>query len=249
MICASLATCASKVDGASLGVDAPHAGFHSSSEGNNMIIAVASQKGGPGKTTLAVNIAVEAAAEGNRVVLVDADTQLSASRWVQDREERDDLATLARVVLVSRVGRLTELLPELDTNYDVVVVDLPGKESAEMRTALVRADTALIVVRPSQLDLDTLVHMSEVLEGVLDLNPELRILGVLNQVPTHLWGSETPEAVDVLSEYDLIKPTKTIIHDRKAYRDVMSEGLGVVEWTNAKARREIRELTQEVLNQ
>ncbi|WP_344343618.1 hypothetical protein [Agrococcus versicolor] len=111
---------------------------------------------------------------------------------------------------------------------------------------MIAADQLLVVVRPSQLDLDTLPHMSEVVEQARDLNPSLDARSLLNQVPTYAFGTEQGEAGDYLSDYPGLRPLSTQIHERNAYRDVIGEGRGVVEWNNAKARAEILELTAEL---
>ncbi|MFZ4843971.1 AAA family ATPase [Mycetocola saprophilus] len=209
-----------------------------------MIILIGSQKGGPGKTTIAVNLAVEYARQGKDVCLVDADPQRSAARWHADREE---LRHTPAVACVEKLGSLHQTLQDLATRYDVVVVDVAGKDSKEMRTGMTAADTLVVVVRPSQLDLDTLGHMSEVIAQAQDFNPNLRVCGLISQAPSNPNITERTDAGEYLADYPLIRPLETVIHERKAYRDVIGEGLGVVEWSNPKAKSEIQELAAEVV--
>lgn len=110
------------------------------------------------------------------------------------------------------------------------------------------AHVLIVTVRPSQLDLDTLEHMSEVISSAQDFNEDLEVYGLLTQVPSNVYGSEEGDAGQYLKEYPIIEPLKTVIHERKAYRDVVGEGLGVVEWTNFKAKSEIQVLAAEVLS-
>jgi chromosome partitioning protein len=209
-----------------------------------MIILIGSQKGGPGKTTIAVNLAVEFARQGKDVCLVDADPQRSTARWHSDREEQGHQPAIA---CVEKLGSIHQTLQDLATRYDVVVVDVAGKDSKEMRTGMTSADKFLVVVRPSQLDLDTLPHMSEVIEQALDLNPDLDVRGLITQAPSNPAITERTDAGEYLADYPRIKPLETVIHERKAYRDVIGEGLGVVEWNNPKARIEIQELAAELM--
>lgn len=208
-----------------------------------MIIVVASQKGGPGKSTIVTNLAVQLSSEGHRVCIVDADPQPSTSRWAADREENG----LPQIMCVQKVGSVTSTLTELNESYDIVLVDTPGKDSAEMRTAMVAADQLVVVVRPSQFDLDTLPHLSNVITDAMHFNPGLRVRGLLSQVSTHTFGAESDDATDYLADYPLFKPFTTRIHERKAYRDVIGEGRGVVEWNNRKAAGEILALTKELM--
>lgn len=209
-----------------------------------MIILIGSQKGGPGKTTIAINLATEYARQGKDVCLVDADPQRSAARWHADREEYGHQPTIA---CVEKLGSIHQTLHDLATRYDVVMVDVAGKDSKEMRTGMTAADKLVVVVRPSQLDLDTLGHMTEVIDQALDFNPDLDVRGLITQAPSNPAVTERTDAGEYLAEYPRIRPLETVIHERKAYRDVVGEGLGVVEWNNVKAKSEIQELAAELV--
>ena len=208
-----------------------------------MIILIGSQKGGPGKTTIAVNLAVEFARQGKDVVLVDADSQRSAARWHADREEQGHIP---RIACVEKLGSIHLTLQDLANRYDTVIVDVAGKDSQEMRTAMTAADQLVVVVRPSQFDLDTLEHMSGVIQQAKDFNPDLQVRGLIAQAPSNVYNSERTDAGEYLADYPLISALKTVIYERKAYRDVVGEGLGVVEWNNSKAKAEIQALAQEL---
>lgn len=208
-----------------------------------MILLIGSQKGGVGKSTVAVNLAAEYARQGRDVCLVDADAQRSAARWHADREEQGHQPALA---CVEKLGSIHQTLIDLSGRYDVVIVDVAGKDSREMRTGMTAADTLVVVVRPSQLDLDTLGHMSEVIEQAMDFNPDLDVRGLIAQAPSNPAITERTDAKDYLADYPRIKPLETVLYERKAYRDVVGEGLGVVEWTNPKAKAEVQVLAVEL---
>lgn len=209
-----------------------------------MIILVGSQKGGPGKSTVAMNLAVEYATQGKDVCLVDADSQRSIATWHADREDQKRQPALA---CVEKLGNIAQTLTDLATRFDTVIVDVAGKDSKEMRTGMTAADKLIVVVRPSQLDLDTLGHMSEIIEQAMDFNPDLEVRGLISQAPSNPNVTERDDAGEYLADYPILKPLETVIHERKAYRDVVGEGLGVVEWTNPKAKAEIKELAAEVM--
>ena len=123
------------------------------------IILVACQKGGSGKTTTTVNVATELARLGHDVLIVDCDkTTKSSTTWAQDRAQDD---SLPRVHAIQKTGNVREALKDLATRYDYVVVDAPGHDSQEMRTAMTVADLMVIPTRPSQFDLDTLPGMAK----------------------------------------------------------------------------------------
>ena len=203
-----------------------------------MIILIGSQKGGPGKSTVAINLSVELARRGEDVMLVDADAQRSVARWHSDRQEAGVSPAIA---CIEKLGNIRETLLDLDTRYGYVVVDVAGKDSKEMRTGMTAAHKMVVTVRPSQFDLDTLPHMRELIDQVRDFNPGLEVRSLLTQVPTNPGVTEGMDAGEYLTDYPELKPMQTVIYERKAYRDVISEGLGVVEWNNPKARAEIQE--------
>ena len=103
------------------------------------IILVGCNKGGSGKTTTAVNLAVALARE-HSVCLVDADRQRSASKWYERRENSNlDLS----ITLIERLGNITQTLKNLAPNYDYLIVDVAGRNSRELITGAVVANIIL----------------------------------------------------------------------------------------------------------
>ncbi|SJM94641.1 AAA family ATPase [Crenothrix polyspora] len=209
-----------------------------------MIILIGSQKGGCGKSTTAVNISAELAGKGHDVVLVDADRQSTAANWAMDRAENK---ALAKVNCVQKYDNIRDTLLDLDKRYEYVIVDAAGRDSRELRTGMTAAHILIVPFRPSQPDLDTLPNMQEIIIQAKDLNPELKIFGLITMAPTNPIVHEEAEARDCLNDYPEIKPLSTMIRDRKVYRDAMSDGLSVVEMDNAKAKMEIKKLVEEIL--
>ncbi|SEB29573.1 division plane positioning ATPase MipZ [Arthrobacter woluwensis] len=210
-----------------------------------MIIVIGSEKGGVGKSTTVTNLSVELANRGWNVAVVDADRQRSTARWGEDREEQGHEP---RIFVVEKLNSLHETLKELDSNYDVVLVDVAGKDSKEMRTAMTAAHQLLVLTQSSQFDLDTLATVDRLIEAARDFNPGLRVRGMLTRVPTNAWETESDDAREYLKDFPAIEPMRTVLYERKAYRDVVGEGLGVVEWKNAKAKNEIRNLAEELMS-
>jgi chromosome partitioning protein len=110
------------------------------------------------------------------------------------------------------------------------------------------AHVLLIPFRPSQPDLDTLPKLREIISQATDLNPQLKVFGLLTMAPTNPMINEEAEAREYFQDYPEIGLLNTFIRDRKIYRDAMSEGLGVVEMGNSKATAEIQELVSEIIN-
>lgn len=209
-----------------------------------MIILIGSQKGGCGKSTTAVNICAELSRKGHDVVLVDADRQGTSANWVMDRSENKSLPV---VHCVQKYDNIRDTLLDLNKRYEYVIVDAAGRDSRELRTGMVAADLLVIPFRPSQPDLDTLPKMKELITQAIDLNPNLRVHGLLTMAPTNPIINEISEAKEYLEDYPEIQLLRSAIRDRKVYRDAMSNGNGVIEMDNSKAKAEIQLLMSELL--
>ena len=97
------------------------------------------------------------------------------------------------------------------------------------------------------MTIDTLPKLREIISQAMDLNPQLKVFGLLTMAPTNPVINEEAEAREYLQDYPEIHLLNTFVRDRKVYRDAMSEGLGVVEMDNPKAKNEIEELVKEIM--
>ncbi|ESK36590.1 hypothetical protein P256_02502 [Acinetobacter nectaris CIP 110549] len=208
-----------------------------------MILLIGSQKGGCGKSTIAINIAAFLASSDKDVVLVDADRQQSSANWVKDRDETD----LKKVHCIQRYDDVKSTLKDLVNRYEYVVVDVAGHDSKELRTAMLVADKIIVPFRPSQFDLDTLPHLTEIIDQAQSFNQHLKAFGLLTLAPTNPSVSEVQQASEYLADFPIFTALQSVIHDRKVYRDSISEGKGVTEANNPKAKNEFESLMREIL--
>ncbi|WP_461171997.1 ParA family protein [Arthrobacter sp. Z1-9] len=182
-----------------------------------MILLLAAKKGGVGESTLAVNLAAEAAVSGRSVVLVDTDPSIDTTTiWAQDRQEG---GLTPDVHAVRRRGDiLHHELQRLDDVHDLVVVDIAGKDSEELRLGLVVADLVLIPIEPSQAVLDQTEALVNTIIKARKLKPDLRALAVLNRVRTHVFDRSASEARKVLDQFPEMSLAGVKIHERNAFR-------------------------------
>jgi chromosome partitioning protein len=116
------------------------------------IVAMLGQKGGPGKTTLALHLAVAAQEDGEIVTMADTDPQASAYKWVELREAKDPPVAQIRPKDLNRVISIAE-----QGNASLMIIDTaPPHASLGAYDAIARADLVIMPCRPTRFDLATI---------------------------------------------------------------------------------------------
>jgi chromosome partitioning protein len=202
------------------------------------VIALVGNKGGAGKTTLAINLA-SAFSELAPTILFDADPQGSSLQWCNIA---GDTATLD--VLDGSVNLADQVRSSSDLSYCVVDCP-PSVHSEQTQEALRISDLVIIPVQPSPLDLWASVHIETEVNKARTANPDLRALLVINQSESRTRLSKL--AAEALKELSLPAAT-TAIRRRVAHRNAMLEGRSVLQMGSrgAMAADEIRQLIDEL---
>ncbi|NBS35058.1 MAG: chromosome partitioning protein ParA [Methylocystaceae bacterium] len=203
-----------------------------------MIIAVANVKGGAGKTTLATNLAIARAIAGRDVLLIDADNQGSSADFTALRTEQLGNAGYAVARLLGREVRSE--VSKMRPKFDEIIIDVGGRDSEGLRAALTVADAVLIPVLPSSFDVWSFSSMVGLAREARGINPELRVLAVLNAADAQ--GSDNREARELLKETEGVEALSCQLGRRKAYRNAAAQGRSVVDMT-PKDPKAVEELT------
>lgn len=123
-------------------------------------ITFATTKGGAGKSTAAIHIAVAACEAGYRVLLVDLDPQQTAKQWADRRDKP------APVVTATSVTGLPDLLRRAaNAGYQLAIIDTPGHDIGALAASVVAADLTMLVARPTQPDIEVAAQVRDAIEA------------------------------------------------------------------------------------
>jgi chromosome partitioning protein len=203
-----------------------------------VILAVGNTKGGVGKTTIAVNLAILRVAAGRDVLLVDGDEQGSASLFSQVRA---DLLGECGYTAVSLHGAaLRTQVRQLAAKYGDVVIDVGGRDTGSLRAALTIANVLLVPVQPRSFDVWALDQVAALVAEAREINPDLRALAFLNSADAQ--GRDNADALEVLRDIAAIEALDVTVVRRKAFPNAAAQGRGVIEQQPRDAKA-VEELT------
>jgi chromosome partitioning protein len=190
-----------------------------------MILVVGNTKGGVGKTTLAVNLAIARASDGRDVLLVDGDEQRTALTFTELRTEQIGQPGYTAVSLQG--AALRTQVRQLAPKYDDILIDVGGRDTGSLRAALTVADTILVPVQPRSFDLWAVDDIAALIAEAREINEGLRAITVLNAADAQ--GGDNQAAAQALAEARALEYLPTIIGRRKAFPNAAAAGRSVLE--------------------
>ena len=181
-----------------------------------MVISICNEKGGSGKSNIAINMAVKLGLNGDDTLLIDTDPQRTTEVFNIIRTN-NQLPLLYNSVAKNGAGLINEI-KSLENKYDAIIVDTGGRDSEEMRQALLASNITIIPVIPSDADIAVLNKMIALVNQSRIYNPGLK------------------QKVNDLKEYIQDKNLEniflldSIIYEREAYKNAFTAGKGVLEF-------------------
>ena len=194
-----------------------------------MLLTVGNTKGGVGKTTLALNLAVARARAGRNVWLIDGDRQATAATAVRVRAAAGHQPVLVCDSYPDGETLQTEVSRQ-SGKYDDIIIDAGGRDSSGFRAALTLSDALLVPVQPRSYDVWALHDLTALLDEAARVRTqELRILAVLNGADPGERSRDNAEAAEAVAESSRFELLPGWIRRRKIFASAAGNGLSVLE--------------------
>jgi len=193
-----------------------------------MIITVGNTKGGVGKTTLAVSLAISRALSGRDVWLIDGDRQGTAQTAISIRAESGVSPGIACATYPDGPTLRSQVQQQV-AKFDDVIIDAGGRDSTALRAALVLSDVLLVPFAPRSYDVWALEDMASLVDEARSVRDGLRSVAVLNLADPGSNSMDNAEAAEAVAEIPQFEYLATPIRRRKAFANATGAGLSVQE--------------------
>lgn len=192
-----------------------------------LTLAIVAEKGGVGKTTIALDLAVNALRDGRKAAVLDVDPQATASKWTDRRKAEFPW------VVPTHAARLSAAIDQAKAQgIDFIVIDTPPHSASDAAEAARRADVVIVPVEPHLFALESIPKLADLLK--LAGNPPA--LFVVNKAPAQ--GTEATNAADYIKAQGF-SVCPAVLHSRAAHRHATNLGKTAAEYEpHGKAAQE-----------
>lgn len=210
-----------------------------------MIITVGNTKGGVGKTTLAVNLAIARALAGRDVWLIDGDRQGTAQMAISIRAESGHAPGISCATYPDGPTLRTQVQQQAG-KFDDIIIDAGGRDSTALRAALVLSDVLLVPFQPRSYDVWALNDMASLVDEARSVRDGLRAVAILNCADPGETSTDNAEAAAAVADVPQFEYLDAPIRRRKAFANAAGQGLSVLELkpTDKKAAEELNTLVK-----
>ncbi|HFM0779048.1 TPA: division plane positioning ATPase MipZ [Escherichia coli] len=214
------------------------------------IFVVGGTKGGPGKSTVAQQIAVcLKVKKKKKVYITDIDIQRTTTSWCEDRRQNEDLELIPFAYVQDDI---IKHLKSLQGRAEFVVVDAGGFDSEIQRQAMLMADVIIIPLRPKRRDLKSLRDIDPIIDNVRNVNDKVKVRTVMNQCPALPSQVSRILAAKEIVETFGIESAPVNLYNRNVYDDAEESGRSIFEMTGSerdkKAEAEFEEFVDYLLS-
>ncbi|ACK55109.1 AAA family ATPase [Thauera aminoaromatica] len=193
-----------------------------------MIVTVGNTKGGVGKTTLAVNIAIARALAGRDVWLIDGDRQGTAQTAIAIRAEAGHQPGIACATYPDG-PTLRSQVQQQRGKFDDIIIDAGGRDSTALRAALILSDVLLVPFQPRSYDVWALEDIAALIEEARSVRDGLRAYAVLNCADPGEASADNVGAEEAVAQVPQLELLQTPIRRRKSFANAAGQGLSVLE--------------------
>lgn len=193
-----------------------------------MIITVGNTKGGVGKTTLAVNIAIARALAGRDVWLIDGDRQGTAQTAIAIRAEAGHQPGIACATYPDGPTLRSQVQQQREKFGDIVI-DAGGRDSTALRAALILSDVLLVPFQPRSYDVWALEDIAGLIDEARAVRDGLRAYAVLNCADPGEASTDNADAAAAVADFPQLELLQTPVRRRKSFANAAGQGLSVLE--------------------
>lgn len=193
-----------------------------------MIVAVGNTKGGVGKTTLAVNIAIARALAGRDVWLIDGDRQSTAQTAISIRSESGQAPGIACATYPDGPTLRSQVMQQRD-KFDDIIIDAGGRDSTALRAALTLSDVIVVPFQPRSYDVWALNDIAVLIDEARSVRDRLRAVALLNCADPSESSTDNAEAAAAVADVPQFEYLDTPIRRRKSFANAAGAGLSVLE--------------------